>query len=38
MINVPSWSETDGIDWNIACKGYMQKVDVADLIIIKAAQ
>jgi hypothetical protein len=38
MINVPSWSETDGIDWNIACKGYMQKVDVVDLIIIKAEQ
>jgi hypothetical protein len=38
MINVPSWSETDGVDWNIACKGYMQKVDVVDLIIIKAEQ
>ena len=34
MINVPSWGETDGPDWNIACRGVMQKVDVADLIII----
>jgi hypothetical protein len=34
MINVPSWGETDGTDWNIACKGYMQFVDTADLVII----
>lgn len=34
MINVPSWGETDGPDWNIACKGYMQKVNGVDLIII----
>lgn len=34
MINVPSWGETDGPDWNIACKGYMQFVDAADLAII----
>ena len=24
QINVPSWSEPDGPDWNIACKGFMQ--------------
>jgi hypothetical protein len=23
QINVPSWSERDGEDWNIACKGVM---------------
>lgn len=23
-INVPVWDETDGIDWNIACEGYME--------------
>ena len=23
QIRVPSWSETDGQDWNIACTGYM---------------
>jgi hypothetical protein len=34
MINVPSWGETDGPDWNIVCKGYMQFVDTADLAII----
>jgi len=34
MINVPSWSETDGADWNIACKGYMQFVKNVDLAII----
>jgi hypothetical protein len=22
-IQVPSWSESDGPDWNIACKGQM---------------
>jgi hypothetical protein len=37
MINVPSWGETDGPDWNIACKGYMHFVDAADLIIINSA-
>lgn len=25
-INVPSWDETDGEDWNIACDGVM-KID-----------
>jgi len=34
MINVPSWGELDGPDWNIACKGYMQKVNGVDLIVI----
>ena len=23
QINVPSWSERDGDDWNIACNGVM---------------
>jgi hypothetical protein len=36
VINVPSWGETDGPDWNIACKGYMRFVDIADLVIINA--
>jgi hypothetical protein len=34
MINVPSWGELEGPDRNKACKGYMQKVNGADLIII----
>ena len=34
MINVPSWGEVDGPDWNIACKGFMYKVAEAGLIII----
>ena len=34
MINVPSWGETDGPDWNIACRGKMYKVLPTDLIII----
>ena len=37
MINVPSWGETDGPDWNISCKGVMQFVKDADLIIINAS-
>jgi hypothetical protein len=36
MINVPSWGETDGVDWSIACKGYMQKVEIADMLIINS--
>ena len=34
MINVKSWGEVDGPDWNIACTGIMQKVTGSDLIII----
>ena len=34
MVNVTSWGEADGQDWNIACKGYMRKVNGVDLIII----
>jgi len=34
MINVPSWGELDGPDWNIACKGYMRFVESVDLAII----
>ena len=34
MINVPSWGETDGPDWNIACKGFLTMVEVADVAII----
>jgi len=34
MINVPSWGEIDGLDWNIACKGNMLKIKGIDLIII----
>jgi len=36
MLNVPSWGETDGPDWNIACKGYMRKIYPSDLVIISA--
>lgn len=33
-INVPSYSETDGKDWNIACKGYMTvEAETATVII-----
>ena len=31
-INVPTWSETDGVDWSLACQGFMQIVD--DVVII----
>ena len=34
MVNVPSWGEADGPDWNIACKGYMLKVHGGALVII----
>lgn len=32
QVNVPSWSETDGVDWNIACMGFMQIVN--DVVVI----
>ena len=33
-INVPSQSETDGKDWNIACNGYMTvEAETATVII-----
>jgi hypothetical protein len=38
MLNVPSWGEIDGQDWNIACKGFMLKINVVDLIIISSEQ
>jgi hypothetical protein len=34
MINVPSWGEIDGQDWNIACRGVMQKIEPVDVIVI----
>ena len=34
MINVHSWGETDGNDWNIACKGFMQMTKLGDVAII----
>jgi len=38
MINVPSWGELDGPDWNIACYGHMKKIPHADVIIIASAE
>ena len=38
IINVKSWSEVDGPDWNIACRGAMQIVNGNDLIIINPTQ
>jgi hypothetical protein len=33
-INVPSYSDTDGVDWNIACEGYMTvEAETATVII-----
>jgi hypothetical protein len=34
MLNVSSWGEADGPDWNIACRGVMTKSVGSDLIII----
>jgi hypothetical protein len=33
-IQVPSWSETDGADWNIACIGSMLFFDDTDTAVI----
>jgi hypothetical protein len=33
-ITVPSWSESDGVDWNIACVGQMQFYSDTDTIVI----
>jgi len=33
-IQVPSWSETDGLDWNIACNGTMLFYTDTDTIVI----
>ena len=33
-IQVPSWSETDGQDWNIACIGQMLFFDDTDTVVI----
>ena len=32
-IQVPSWSEADGPDWNIACKGRLIWVDNVAVIV-----
>ena len=34
QLNVPSWGELDGEDWNIACRGTMFKLAEDALIII----
>lgn len=34
-IQVPVWDETDGIDWNIACEGYMEIDKITSTAIIK---
>lgn len=36
-INVPSWSEADGPDWNIACRGVMQWYNDTDTAVINEA-
>ena len=36
MINVPSWGETDGPDWNIACTGTMLFFADTDTVVISA--
>lgn len=33
-IQVPSWSEQSGPDWNIACKGSMQFYPDTDTVVI----
>jgi len=33
-VEVPSWSETDGVDWNIACQGSMLFFDDTDTVVI----
>jgi hypothetical protein len=33
-IQVPSWSEADGPDWNIACKGQMLFFQDTDTVVI----
>ena len=33
-LEVPSWSETDGNDWNIACKGNMLFFSDTDTVVI----
>jgi hypothetical protein len=35
-IQVPSWSEADGPDWNIACKGTMLFFNDTETIVITA--
>ena len=34
-ILVPSWSEQDGPDWNIACKGRMEFYRDTDTVVIR---
>lgn len=34
-IQVPSWSETDGVDWNIACRGTMLFFGDTDTVVIQ---
>lgn len=34
QINVPSWGELDGEDWNIACRGIMDNIDNGVIIVI----
>jgi len=35
-IQVPSWSEADGPDWNIACTGTMLFFEDTDTVVISA--
>lgn len=37
MLNVPSWGELDGEDWNIACRGVLHKMPDTGLLIINPA-
>jgi hypothetical protein len=38
MVNVPSWGELDGQDWNIACKGVMKKAVGTDMVFINPTE
>jgi hypothetical protein len=33
-VEVPSWSETDGVDWNMACQGNMLFFDDTETVVI----
>ena len=34
LINVPSWGEQEGEDWNICCKGVMRFIHNVDIAVI----
>lgn len=36
ILNVRSWAEHDGVDYNVACEGYMQFFHDTDTVVINA--